>query len=227
MKGEIKMNYKRYGYVRVSSRDQNAQRQIAAMLQIEINEKDIYIDKQSGKDFERSAYQKLLKRLKQGDVLYIHSIDRLGRNYKEIIEQWRILTKIKGIDIVVLDMPLLDTRQGKDLLGTFISDLVLQILSFVAENGRESIRISQAEGIRQAKANGVKFGRPALVNEYVFRCGYLLLSQMGYSATQIRRIMQMKHSTFYHYRRKIGIYASNEPVMFFISMMEGSKETEH
>lgn len=112
------------------------QRQIAAMLQNEISEKDIYIDKQSGKDFERSAYQKLLKRLKQGDVLYIHSIDHLGRNYKEIIEQWKILTKIKGIDIVVLDMPLLDTRQGKDLLGTFISDLVLQILSFVAENGR-------------------------------------------------------------------------------------------
>ncbi len=216
------MKQKKYGYVRVSSRDQNVQRQLVSMLQIEIMKKDIFIDKQSGKDFERLAYQKLMKKLKKGDILYIHSIDRLGRNYKEIIEQWRILTKIKEIDIVVLDMPLLDTRKGKDLLGTFISDVVLQILSFVAENGRESIRISQNEGIRQAKANGVKFGRPILIDEYMFRCGYFLLRQIGYSTTQIRTIMQMKYSTFYYYRRKIGIHASNEPVMCFISMAKES-----
>ena len=126
-----------------------------------ISEKNIYMDKQSGKDFDRPQYRKMVRRMKKDDLLYIKSIDRLGRNYTEILEQWRILTKEKGIDIVVLDMPLLDTRRGKDLMGTFLSDIVLQVLSFVAENERVSIRQRQAEGIAAAKARGVKFGRPA------------------------------------------------------------------
>ena len=149
-----------YGYVRVSSTDQNEDRQIIALSACEIPEKNIYIDKQSGKDFERPQYKKLIHKLKSGDLLYIMSIDRLGRNYEEIQMQWRILTKAIGIDICALDMPLLDTRQGKDLMGTFIADLVLQILSFVAQSERESIKKRQAEGIAAAKAKGIKFGRP-------------------------------------------------------------------
>lgn len=149
-----------YGYIRVSSRDQNEDRQIDAMNQLKIVPKNIYIDKQSGKDFERPEYKKLFKRLKRDDVLYIKSIDRLGRNYEEIQNQWRILTKEKGVDIVVMDMPLLDTRRGKDLMGTFLSDIVLQVLSFVAENERVNIRQRQAEGIAAAKARGIHLGRP-------------------------------------------------------------------
>lgn len=149
-----------YGYARVSSTDQNADRQLIAILGKGVELKRIYIDKQSGKDFERPCYKKLLKRLKQGDLLYIHSIDRLGRNYEEIQIQWRLLTKEIGVDICVIDMPLLDTRNGKDLMGTFIADLVLQILSFVAQNERENIKKRQAEGIAAAKKRGVKFGRP-------------------------------------------------------------------
>jgi len=149
-----------YGYVRVSSLDQNEDRQMIELQKKQIPEKNIYMDKLSGKNFERPAYKRLFKKLKQGDLLYIMSIDRLGRNYVEIQEQWRILTKDKGIDIVVLDMPLLDTRTGKDLMGTFISDLVLQILSFVAQNERENIKKRQAQGIAAAKARGVRFGRP-------------------------------------------------------------------
>ena len=149
-----------YGYIRVSSRDQNEDRQIDAMNQLKIDPKNIYMDKQSGKDFERPEYKKLFKRLKRDDVLYIKSIDRLGRNYEEIQNQWRILTKEKGVDIVVMDMPLLDTRRGKDLMGTFLSDIVLQVLSFVAENERVNIRQRQAEGIAAAKARGIHLGRP-------------------------------------------------------------------
>ena len=149
-----------YGYIRVSSRDQNEARQRAALLKIPVPARNIFFDRQSGKDFERSAYQKMVSHLQKDDLLYIKSIDRLGRNYREILEQWRILTKEKGIDIVVLDMPLLDTRQGKDLLGTFLSDVVLQVLSFMAENERVSIRQRQAEGIAAAKAKGIRFGRP-------------------------------------------------------------------
>ena len=151
-----------YGYIRVSSRDQNEDRQLIALKEVGTPEKHIYIDKQSGKDFNRPQYKKLLRKIKKDDLLYIKSIDRLGRNYEEILQQWRILTKEKGIDIVVLDMPLLDTRRGKDLMGTFLSDIVLQVLSFVAENERTNIRQRQAEGIAAAKANGVKFGRPPL-----------------------------------------------------------------
>lgn len=156
------MSYCVYGYIRVSSHDQNEDRQMIALKEIGIIDKNIYLDKQSGKDFNRPQYKKLLRKLKRNDLLYIKSIDRLGRNYEEILQQWRTLTKEKGIDIVVMDMPLLDTRRGKDLMGTFLSDVVLQVLSFVAENERANIRQRQAEGIAAAKARGVKFGRPPL-----------------------------------------------------------------
>lgn len=149
-----------YGYIRVSSRDQNEDRQLLSLKQIGVLEKNIYLDKQSGRDFNRPQYRKMVRKLKKDDLLYIKSIDRLGRNYEEILEQWRVLTKEKGVDIVVLDMPLLDTRRGKDLMGTFLSDIVLQVLSFVAESESKNIRQRQAEGIAAAKAKGVKFGRP-------------------------------------------------------------------
>lgn len=155
------MTEKVYGYIRVSTREQNEDRQVIAMEGLGIPKGNLYMDKQSGKDFERPMYQRMLRRMKKDDLLYIKSIDRLGRNYEEIQNQWRILTKEKGIDICVLDMPLLDTRRGKDLMGTFLSDIVLQVLSFVAENERTNIRQRQAEGIAAAKARGVKFGRPA------------------------------------------------------------------
>ena len=148
-----------YGYIRVSSCDQNEDRQLIALKEVGIPEKNIYLDKQSGKDFNRPQHKKLLRKMKKDDLLYIKGIDRLGRNYEEILQQWHVLTKEKGIDIVVLDMPLLDTRRGKDLMGTFLSDIVLQVLSFVAENERTNIRQRQSEGIAAAKAKGVKFGR--------------------------------------------------------------------
>jgi DNA invertase Pin-like site-specific DNA recombinase len=149
-----------YGYVRVSSADQNEARQLAAMRGLGIPRAHIFVDRQSGKDFDRLAWRELAERLWPGDLLYVLSIDRLGRNYEEIQNWWRILTKDKGIDIAVIDMPLLDTRRGKDLMGTFIADLVLQILSFVAQSERENIRKRQAEGIAAAKERGVRFGRP-------------------------------------------------------------------
>ena len=149
-----------YGYIRVSSTDQNEDRQMIGLRQADVPEKNIYIDKQSGKDFNRPAYKKLTRKLKAGDLFYVFSIDRLGRNYEEIQDQWRILTKEIGIDICVLDMPFLDTRNGKDLMGTFIADLVLQILSFVAQSERENIKKRQAQGIAAARSKGVKFGRP-------------------------------------------------------------------
>lgn len=152
-----------YGYVRVSSIDQNEDRQILAMKEKDVPQANIYTDKQSGKDFNRPQYNKLIENIKKGDLLYILSIDRLGRNYEEIQKQWRILTKEIGIDICVIDMPLLDTRNGKDLMGTFIADLVLQILSFVAESERRNIRKRQQQGIIAAKEKGVKFGRPEVV----------------------------------------------------------------
>lgn len=149
-----------YGYIRVSSKEQNIDRQLDAFKKIELDKKNIFIDKQSGKDFERPAYKRLLKRLKKGDLLIIKSIDRLGRNYDEILEQWRIITKVKQADIFVIDFPLLDTRsKDKDLTGTFIADLVLQILSYVAQTERDFIHQRQAEGIAAAKRRGVKFGR--------------------------------------------------------------------
>ena len=151
-----------YGYVRVSSTDQNEDRQLRALRSAGVAADRIYMDKQSGKDFHRPQYRRLMRRLRSDDLLYVLSIDRLGRNYEEIQNQWRILTKESGADICVLDMPLLDTRNGKDLMGTFIADLVLQILSFVAQNERENIRKRQAQGIAAARARGVRFGRPPL-----------------------------------------------------------------
>lgn len=162
-----------YGYIRVSSKEQNEARQIIALKEAKVPAQNTYMDKQSGRDFNRPQYQRMLRRLKKDDLLYIKSIDRLGRNYEEILQQWRLLTKDKGVDIVVLDMPLLDTRRGKDLMGTFLSDIVLQLLSFVAENERTNIRQRQAEGIAAAMERGVRFGpdRMALPEEFVYFVG--------------------------------------------------------
>ena len=152
----------KFGYVRVSSTDQNEDRQLLELQRLKIPKRNIYIDKQSGKNFNRPRYIELLKTLEKGDILYVKSIDRLGRNYKEILKQWQILTKEMEVDIVVIDMPLLDTRTAKDLLGTFIADIVLQVLSFVAQNERENIKRRQEEGIKAAKLRGVEFGRPVI-----------------------------------------------------------------
>ena len=149
-----------YGYVRVSSTDQNEDRQMIALHQVGVEDKHIFMDKQSGKDFDRPQYKKMVKKMRHGDLLYVLSIDRLGRNYDEIQHQWRILTKEIGIDVCVIDMPLLDTRMSKDLLGTFVADLVLQVLSFAAHNERDNIKKRQAEGIAAARARGVHLGRP-------------------------------------------------------------------
>lgn len=191
-----------YGYIRVSSAEQNESRQKLAMLEISVPEKQIFTDKQSGKNFNRPNYKKMIQKLKTGDILYIHSIDRLGRNYKEIQEQWRILTKEIGIDICVLDMPLLDTRSNKDLMGTFIADIVLQILSFVAENERENIKKRQAEGIAAAKAQGVKFGRPTLPLPKHFHevCADWYAKRI--SLKEAANACQMPVSTFYTKAKK-------------------------
>lgn len=149
-----------FGYARVSAKDQNEARQTAAFKKMNVPAKNIYLDKLSGKNFNRPKYQKLRQRLDENSLLYLKSLDRLGRNYHEILEEWRYITRVKGADIVVIDMPLLDTRRGKDLLGSFLSDVVLQVLSFVAENERDSIRQRQAEGVAAAKKRGVRFGRP-------------------------------------------------------------------
>ncbi len=186
-----------YGYIRVSSRDQNEARQLAAFQEFSIPQKNIFIDKQSGKDFERPSYKRMIKCMKSEDLLFIKSIDRLGRNYGEIIEQWRFLTKEKGIDIVVMDMPLLDTRRGKDLMGTFISDIVLQVLSFVAENERENIHLRQAEGIAAAKARGVKFGRPALPYPDNFQSVYHDWRKKRITLSQAADACDMPVGTFY------------------------------
>lgn len=191
-----------YGYVRVSSVDQNEERQIVELLKRNVFPKNIYIDKKSGKSFERSQYKRLVKRLKQGDLLYILSIDRLGRNYLEIQEQWRMLTKEKGINICVIDMPLLDTRSGKDLMGTFIADLVLQILSFVAQNERENIRKRQAQGIAVAKAKGIKFGRPQIILPENF--GELVCDweRKRLPLSEVLEICKMSEATFYRKLRE-------------------------
>lgn len=188
---------KTYGYIRVSSRDQNEARQRIAFKEFEIPDKNIFMDKQSGKDFERPQYKKMVEKLKKDDLLYIKSIDRLGRNYEEILEQWRILTKDKGIDIVVLDMPLLDTRRGKDLMGTFLSDIVLQVLSFVAENERANIRQRQAEGIAAAKARGVRFGRAPLPLPENFHVVYQMWQEGKLSGVNAAKECGMSKSTFY------------------------------
>lgn len=192
-----------YGYVRVSSTDQNEERQMAAMVKREIPEKNVFRDKQSGKDFERPQYKRMLKALKSGDTLYILSIDRLGRNYGEIQNQWCILTKKIGIDICVLDMPLLDTRQGKDLMGTFIADLVLQILSFAAQNERENIKKRQADGIAAAKTRGVKFGRPDISAPYDFADIVNRWENGTITLKNVLKICGMSRSTFYRRRREL------------------------
>lgn len=192
---------KLYGYVRVSTREQNEDRQLIALGGVRVPEKNIYVDKQSGKDFNRPMYQKLLKKLKQDDLLYVKSIDRLGRDYEEILEQWRILTKEKKIDIVVLDMPLLDTRRGKDLVGTFLSDIVLQVLSFVAENERTNIRERQREGIEAARLRGVRFGRPRkpVPENFEEVCGKWIDREI--TGTEAARQCNMPPTSFY---RKAG-----------------------
>lgn len=193
---------KTYGYVRMSSADQNEDRQMAAMLKIAVPSENIYIDKLSGKDFERTGYKEMVRKLKAGDLLYILSIDRLGRNYEEIQNQWRILTKEIGIDICVLDMPLLDTRNGKDLMGTFIADLVLQILSFVAQSERENIKKRQAEGIAAAKARGVKFGRPEKESPDDFGKIVSAWEQKKLSFADVLEKCNMSKTTFYRRLRE-------------------------
>ncbi len=191
-----------YGYVRVSTKEQNEGRQMIALREVGVSEKRIYMDKQSGKDFDRPQYKKLLRKLKKDDLLYIKSIDRLGRNYEEIQQQWRVLTKEKGIDIVVLDMPLLDTRRGKDLMGTFLSDIVLQVLSFVAENERTNIRQRQAEGIAAAKARGVRFGRPELPLPENFQEVHKAWRGKKLTLKKAAAACNMPESTFYGKARK-------------------------
>jgi DNA invertase Pin-like site-specific DNA recombinase len=200
----MEINYmSNLAYIRVSSKEQNEDRQLLAIQELDIPKKNIYIDKQSGKNFDRPAYKKMVRRFKKNDVLYIKSIDRLGRNYEEIQEQWRILTKEKKIDIVVLDMPLLDTRRGKDLVGTFLSDIVLQVLSFVAENERTNIKQRQAEGIAAAKLRGVRFGRPPKPLPENFHEVYQRWKQRELTAAAAAKECGMPQSTFYY---KADIY---------------------
>ena len=186
-----------YGYIRVSTREQNEDRQRLALAALPVPEENIYMDKQSGKDFERPQYRRLVRRLRRDDLLYVKSIDRLGRNYSEILEQWRMLTKEKGVDVAVLDMPLLDTRRGKDLMGTFLSDIVLQVLSFVAENERDNIRQRQAEGIAAAKARGVRFGRPPLPLPDNFHMLHQAWRGQKITLRQAARACGMPTGTFY------------------------------
>lgn len=194
-----------YGYIRVSTREQNEDRQLLALQKMQIPEENIFMDKISGKNFDRPQYKKLVRRMKKDDLLYIKSIDRLGRNYTEILEQWRLLTKQRSVDIVVLDMPLLDTRRGKDLMGTFLSDIVLQVLSFVAENERANIRQRQAEGIAAARERGVKFGRPAKPLPKNFRASYQRWKAGKITCSEAAKECDMPLSTFRyraeHYRK--------------------------
>lgn len=194
-----------YGYIRVSSTDQNEDRQRIALNTKAVPPRNIYMDKQSGKDFDRPNYKRLVKKLRSGDLLYIHSIDRLGRNYKEIQEQWRVLTKIKGVDICVIDMPLLDTRTAKDLMGTFIADLVLQILSFVAENERVNIKKRQEQGIAAAKARGVRFGRPEKTVPEDFAQIVGKWERQELDIEEVLRLCDMSGATFYKRLREFRI----------------------
>ena len=199
------MENKIYGYIRVSSQEQNEDRQLIAMAEVGVMRENIYMDKQSGKDFERPQYKRLVKKLREGDILFIKSIDRLGRNYEEILNQWRIITKEKRTDIVVLDMPLLDTRRDKNLLGTFISDIVLQLLSFVSENERVNIRKRQAEGIAAAKKRGVKFGRPIKEMPEDFEEIIKKWEQKVLSIREITAMYGISESTFYRRLREHNI----------------------
>lgn len=193
----------KYGYARVSSQDQNLERQTQEFIKFGIAKRNIYADKKSGKDFERTAYLKLIRKLKENDLLVVKSIDRLGRNYSMIIEEWHKITYIIRADILVLDMPLLDTRAGENsLMGRFISDVVLQILSFVAEKERDNIRSRQAEGIALAKARGVKFGRPKITLDEKFKSTALLYAAGDISLKEALRALNITRSQFY-YRYKM------------------------
>ena len=194
-----------YGYVRVSSVDQNEERQMIALAEQNVPMENIFMDKQSGKDFNRPHYKELVERLETGDLLYIISIDRLGRNYEEIQRQWRILTKEMGVDICVLDMQLLDTRKGKDLMGTFIADLVLQILSFVAQSERENIKKRQAQGIAAAKARGVNCGRPDIPVPNNFAEIVSLWDKKQISTKAVLKTCNISKSTFYRRRREYSM----------------------
>lgn len=185
-----------YGYARISTREQNERRQLVALQEFGIPKEHIYVDRQSGKDFERAQYQWLLQNIKPGDTLVIQSIDRLGRNYEETLEQWRIITKEKGTDIVVLDMPLLDTRQSRDLTGVLISEIVLQLLSYVAQTEREFIRKRQAEGIAAAKQQGVKFGRRPMERPPEYERLKVQWEQGKLSARNAARQLGITHRTF-------------------------------
>lgn len=185
-----------YGYARVSTREQNELRQLVALEQFGLPESQIFVDKQSGKDFNRRSYKRLVRKLRPGDTLVIKSIDRLGRNYTEILEQWRLITKEKRAAIVVLDMPLLDTRQNRDLTGTLIADIVLQLLSYVAQTEREFIHQRQAEGIAAAKANGVRFGRPLIEQPESFPAVKALWASGGISAREAARQLGISAKTF-------------------------------
>lgn len=190
------MEQKTYGYIRVSSKEQNEERQLVAMRNFGVPEKYVFMDKQSGKDFQRPGYKRLMKQIKPADTLVIKSIDRLGRNYEEILEQWRIITKEKQAAIVVLDMPLLDTRLGRDLTGTLIADIVLQLLSYVAQTEREFIRQRQAEGIAAAKARGVKFGRRPMERPAEFEALRSQWQDGLLSARQAAIKLNITHRTF-------------------------------
>ena len=192
-----------YGYARVSTKEQNEQRQIVAREEFGLDRQQIFTDKQSGKNFERTNYRKLVRRLKEGDTLVVKSIDRLGRNYEEILEQWRIITKDKGAAIVVLDMPLLDTRRNRDLTGTLIADIVLQLLSYVAQTEREFIRQRQAEGIAVAKAQGVRFGRPPLAQPKEFPAVHQAWLKKEISAREAARRLSVTHKTFLRWAQQL------------------------
>ena len=194
-----------YGYVRVSSTDQNEDRQMIALHQVGVEDKHIFMDKQSGKDFECPQYKKMVKKMRHGDLLYVLSIDRLGRNYDEIQHQWRILTKEIGIDVCVIDMPLLDTRRSKDLLGTFVADLVLQVLSFAAHNERDNIRKRQAEGIAAAKARGVHMGRPVINAPPDFDQIVKLWEEKKITMEEAMKRCRMSETTFYRRRREMQL----------------------
>lgn len=198
------MQNKTYGYMRVSSRDQNEDRQLLDLIKLGVPEKNIYMDKMSGKDFNRPAYQKLVhKKLRAGDLLVVKSIDRLGRNYDEILIEWKIITKEIGADIRIIDMPLLDTQQSKDLIGTLISDIVLQLLSFVAQNERENIRQRQLEGIAAAKMRGVRFGRPSEDIPESFPDIYQKWMTKEISPSMARELSGMSYDKFYRTARKL------------------------
>lgn len=200
------MSNRVYGYIRVSTREQNIECQMVSLYEAEVDNKNIFIDKQSGKDFQRPAYEKMMRHIREGDLIIIKSIDRLGRNYHDIMEQWRIITKEKKADIRIQDMPLLDTTKTRDLLGTFISDVVLQLLSFVAENERDNIRQRQAEGIAAAKAKGVKFGKPTIPLPDNFSELYQEWQESRITLKEFAGICNMGRSTLY---KHIGEYRKN------------------